>query len=122
VIIEGDYSYMTKKDFWKALQGKQWAYPVDEDGTLHEVDKIPKKFEDLKDDPYRSVATFVRDSGSFDKTPTAFAEFKWAEFFRKHIPIEMIQDNFNKAVAFGCSLAHDPSASELPGYINKEEL
>ena len=121
VDIDDDLSYMTKDDFWKVMQSRKWAHPIDEDGTMREFNKIPKKFDELKDDPYRSVATFVRDSNGFTKTTTAYAEFKWAEYFRKNIPIEVVQNEFNRAIALGYQLARAEEAKDLPGWINSVE-
>jgi hypothetical protein len=40
---------------------------------------------DLIDDPYRSLAGFVRKRGGFVKTEKPYVEFAWADFFRTRV-------------------------------------
>ena len=54
--------------------------------------------EGLRDDPYRSLAGYVRNAGGFEKTPTAFAEFLWADFFRPRVEIGSTRADFEVAV------------------------
>ena len=70
----------------------------------------------LLDDPYRSLAGYVRNAGGFDKTPTAFAEFLWADFFRTRVTIGPTRADFNNAVQRALPLAGSNEAAGLPGY------
>ncbi len=36
----------------------------------------------LKNDPYRSLATFLREQGIYSKEQTPYIEFQWADAFR----------------------------------------
>jgi hypothetical protein len=85
----------------------------------HYYASIPDHLEKLIDDPYRSLAGYVRNAGGYDKTPTAFAEFVWADFFRRHIPVEDLHANFQAAVQAAIPLAKSKFAKTLPGYNGK---
>lgn len=74
-MVEADLSQHSQDDFWKAMDQNLWVHPLDEHGVRHYYASIPKHLEKLVDDPYRSLAGYVRDAGGYDKTPTAFAEF-----------------------------------------------
>jgi hypothetical protein len=76
---------------------------------------IPDVVSGLTDDPYRSLAAFVRDAGGYVKTPEPFAEFQWAEFYRTRIPMWANEFQFNAAVEQGVHLASSPDARTLPG-------
>jgi hypothetical protein len=65
------------------------------------------------------LAGYVRDAHGYDKTPTAFAEFIWADFFRRNIPIETVRADFATAVRAGISLAQSKWAKNIPGYNAK---
>lgn len=118
-LVEDDLSKCTPESFWKEMNENLWVHPLDENGVRHNYSMIPDKLGKLVDDVYRSVAGHVRDAGGFDKTPTAFAEFIWADFFRRNIAIETVRSDFQTAVQAGISLAHSKWAKNIPGYNRK---
>jgi hypothetical protein len=118
-IVEADLSSHGLDDFWKAMDDSLWVHPLDEHGVRHYYASIPDHLEKLIDDPYRSLAGCVRNAGGYDKTPTAFAEFVWADFFRRHIPVEDLHANFQAAVQAAIPLAKSKFAKTLPGYNGK---
>jgi hypothetical protein len=69
--------------------------------------------EKLIDDPYRSLAGYVRDAGGFAKTPTAFAEFLWADFFRPRVRIGPTRPEFDQSVEAAMKLATSSEAAHL---------
>jgi hypothetical protein len=85
----------------------------------HYYTTLPQQLDKLVDDPYRSLAGYVRDAGGFDKTPTAFAEFIWADFFRRNVPVEDVQRNFPSAVQAALPLAQSHLAKGIPGFNGK---
>lgn len=117
--VEADLSKCQLDDFWKEMDKNLWVHPLDEHGVRHYYAAIPDRLDKLIDDPYRSLAGYVRNAGGYDKTPTAFAEFVWADFFRRAIPIEDLQADFQAAVRSALPLAHSKLASGLPGYKAK---
>jgi hypothetical protein len=117
--LEADLSRCGTEEFWREMDRNSWVHPLDEHGTRHHYSLIPTDLKKLIDDVYRSLAAFVRNGGGYDKTPLPFAEFVWADFFRRNVAIEDINANFNAAVETAIPLAHSQMASRLPGYRKK---
>ncbi len=117
--IEADLSARTADEFWLEMDKNQWVHPLDQHGVRHYYHAIPRHLQDLIDDVYRSLAGYVRIAGGFDKTPTAFAEFVWADFFRRAVPLELVRADFQAAVKAAIPLAHGKHARDLPGYRDK---
>ncbi len=118
-VVEADLSKFGMQDFWVEMNDRQWVHPLDENGVRHLYSSIPRQLQDLVDDVYRSLAGFVRDAGGYEKTPTAFAEFIWADYFRRNVAIEDVRADFHAAVATATRLAHSRIAKGIPGYIDK---
>lgn len=117
--VDADLSKCTVESFWKEMNDNQWVHPLDENGVRHFYTTIPDNLGKLVDDVYRSLAGYVRDAHGYDKTPTAFAEFVWADFFRRNIPVETVHADFATAVRAGVSLAQSKLAKNIPGYNAK---
>ena len=121
ILYDFSRSKLPTKEFFKVLESLDFLHSYDENGqkTNH---TIPRRLIDLKNDPYRSLAGFVRKSGGYNKVDTHYIEFQWADFFRKHITKEELDKNFKKAVIKGISLALSDDAQELPGWKGVEVL
>ena len=115
-LVEEDFSKVAIAQFWPRMAAARWVHPIDAAGTQRPFEDIPDHLEKLLDDPYRSLAGYVRNAGGFEKTPTAFAEFVWADFFRPRIRIGPTRAEFNKCVDSAIRLAMSPEAAQLPGY------
>jgi hypothetical protein len=115
-LIEADLGQLEYTAFWRTMVEKHWAHPIDEHGQRQPSSAIPKHLEELRDDVYRSIAGFVRSAGGYDKTPTAFAEFLWADFFRHRIVVGPTHEDFQRAVDAALALARSAEARALPGY------
>lgn len=115
VQIEADLSGLTTDAFWDVMNSRQWVHPLDENGVRHHYAAIPNHLDKLVDDVYRALAGFVRDAGGYAKTPTAFAEFVWADFFRRQIAIEDVRADFHAALRAALLLARGELARGLPG-------
>lgn len=70
----------------------------------------------MQDDPTRSLAGFVRQGGGYAKDTTPYSEFLWADFFRPHFSVKLLQHSLQLAVEKGVVLARSESASYLPGW------
>lgn len=114
--VAADLSNHDDSAFWAEMERNRWVHPLDENGVRHYFSAIPHHLEKLVDDIYRSLAGYVRDAGGYDKTPTAFAEFVWADFFRRSIPIEDVKADFAEAVRTALPLAQSKDAAGLPGF------
>ncbi len=117
--VESDLSACGPDEFWEEMDKNLWVHPLDENGVRHYYSTIPHHLEKLVDDPYRSLAGYVREAGGYDKTPTAFAEFVWADFFRRSIAVEDLKADFHAAVQRAVTLARGKLAIGLPGYNAK---
>ena len=118
-LVEDDFSKLPIAQFWPKMSVARWAHPIDEHGRRRPFTEIPDHLEQLRDDPYRSLACFVRNGGGFDKTPTAYAEFLWADFFRSRVVIGPTRADFDSAVNKALALAGSDAAASLPGYKGK---
>ena len=78
------------EEFWKQMRERGQVHPYDEQGNGPiSVTLLPATVKDLKDDPWRSLAWAVREAGGYAKhDDIAYADFKWANFFRAHVPYE----------------------------------
>jgi hypothetical protein len=116
---------MGYEKFWAWMLKNRSAYPFCQFGEgPRKALYLPKDIRGLADDPYRSIAWFVRKSGGFENSDRNFAEFQWANFFRKHGLLDRggpqsMQSALTKAV----KLAQSPAAMRLPGFgqLNIEE-
>lgn len=117
--VEGDLSKLAQVEFWVEMERNRWVHPLDQYGVRHHYAAIPADVRKLVDDVYRSLAAYVRNAGGYDKTSEPFAEFRWADFFRRMVAIEDVTANFNVAVETAIPLAHSQLASSLPGYRKK---
>jgi hypothetical protein len=121
MVIEADFSQLDLPAFWTKMQAVQWVHLVSGKGKPKTVDSLPKCLEDMKDDPYRSLAGFVRVAGGYAKTPAPFAEFQWAEFFRPRVEKKDLRTRFEKTVNKCVQLAASAEAAGLPGYLGHPE-
>ena len=119
-IVE-DLSDLDLGDFWREMDKQQWVHPFDETGRKHLFDVIPHHLRELRDDPYRSLAAHVRHAGGYDKSQKPFAEFAWADYLRPRVPLALLNEHFEQAVASALELAGRPECAALPGYRRPEE-
>lgn len=116
VNIIADISWLPASAFWTVCEHRNWAHPYDDNGRRCSTDMMPKKIEDLKDDPYRSLAGELRRVGGFAKDVTPYSEFLWADFLRRNIRRKLIETDFEKAVTKAMKLARGHDASYLSGW------
>lgn len=116
VAVEADLSSLAGDAFWLEMDRRLWVHPLDQNGVRHRYGAIPHHLDKLVDDIYRSLAGYVRDAGGYPKTPTAFAEFVWADFFRRALAIEDVAADFETAVTRATALARSPAAQAMPGF------
>jgi len=116
VEMVADLSKLSGDAFWKEMDERAWVHPLDQNGVRHRYDRIPQHLDGLVDDLYRSLAGFVRASGGYEKTPSPFAEFEWADFFRRLIAFEEVEADFDAAVKVAIQHARSERAKRMPGY------
>ena len=116
-----DWSHLSEYEFWSAMKKEQYVWMYDENGNeipnLDYSKYLPSSIKGCKDDPYRSIAGFVRKAGGFQKSMKPFAEFVWANFFRKKLPLPNDVSTVPECViSSAINLARSPLASNLPGF------
>ena len=116
VVIAEDLSHLDEETFWRELMTRGWCYPFDAQGVQHSWRAIPRRFGDLADDPFRSLASALRRSGGYDKTDGLFSEFRWAAYLRNHLSPDALESDFPGALRAARSLAAQPAARALPGW------
>jgi hypothetical protein len=119
--IVKDYSHrkMTYSAFWRQMSKRNFAYLYDQfgEGPRNPL-YLPLDVRGLADDPYRSLAWIVRKEGAFNNCDESFAEFQWADFFRKEKLLESHgRQGLHRAVKKAFKLARSSRARNLPGFI-----
>jgi hypothetical protein len=109
---------MSYAQFWKWMFKSRNAYPFCQFGEgPRKAIYLPKDIRGLADDPYRSLAWFVRKAGAFENSDRNFAEFKWANFFRGKQLLDRYGPGYMaRALVKAVALAQTPAAKHLPGY------
>lgn len=122
VNVVADLSALSKASFWKFLDNRAWCHPYDADGRRTDFDAIPASIEDLKDDPYRSLAGDLRHAGGYAKDMTPFSEFLWADFLRQRIKPKSIHKDYGAALQRAVRLAKSDDADFLPGWCGANPI
>src|SRR5258708_29191359 len=85
VTVIADLSMLEHDVFWIVLDHHSWVHPYDENGRRVKFTRIPKRVDEMQDDPFRSLAGELRRAGGFAKETTPFSQFLWAYFLlRRH--------------------------------------
>ena len=116
IVLLKDLSGLEPDEFWVVMDHHQWVHNYDAKGRRQPLTELPKKLDDLVDDPYRSLAAAVRRAGGFPKDATPFSEFLWADFFRRRVPLKDLKGDLSAAVQAALPLCHCDAAAHLPGW------
>jgi len=115
-----DLSELQGETFWRVMEFHRWAHPFDQRGERRDYSRIPDQVSELRDDPYRSLAGFVREAGGYAKDEEPYTEFLWADYFRARIPVRNLAGKGEPlaaaALARAVELARSPEARYLPGW------
>jgi hypothetical protein len=122
VFVAGDLRKVENEgSFWNMMEFHGWTHPYDSKGRRREYADLPKSVDQLKDDPYRSLAGELRILGGFAKLAVPFAEFVWADFLRARIKPASVKEDFEAALKKALQLAKTEEASYLPGWCAPRE-
>lgn len=113
VEVYADLSKCGEKEFWKKMEELHFLHLKDGKGQARPLSALPPSLSEMQDDPYRSLAAVVRNAGGFQKVRTPYAEFQWADFFRKRIPEDIVTTRFYVATGTAMALAKTPAARNL---------
>jgi hypothetical protein len=111
-----DLSWLKPGQFWSAMDHWQWIHPYDAAGKRRDFAALPSRLQDLRDDPYRSLAGEVRRAGGFAKDISPYSEFLWADYFRGKVTRTLLSKDFERATEAATKLAHKQDARYLPGW------
>lgn len=119
-VIKHNWSRMPPDRFWLEMEARHLVHPYDEYGELQHLAALPHSLAEMRDDPYRSLEAFVQLAGGYDKVKQAYRDFRWADFFRRHIdgPLDTVA-GFALALAQGVKLARSSKARGLPGFVGE---
>lgn len=105
-------------EFWARMQTAHYVLLHDAHGALIKPEQLPQSIQALPDDPYRSLAGLVRDADAIQKVKIPFSEFVWADFFRKHLELEVVNDMLRYSnITKGIRIARSDLAKQIPGYV-----
>jgi hypothetical protein len=118
-VIVQNWSDLSEHAFWARMQATHNVYLRDGQDQRITPAQLPASLRDSQSDPYRGLTWMVGSRGGFTaRSDVFFQEFYWGEYFRKHIRWNDADEaEFEDAVQRALKLAHEPDASELPGYI-----
>ncbi|HEY0314642.1 MAG TPA: ParB-like protein [Sphingomonas sp.] len=116
VRIVADLDHLEGRLFKTFMDNRNWLHPFDARGRRQATGKIPHHIADLTDDPYRSLAGELRRSGGYAKDDTPYSEFLWADFLRRHVPVEVVERDFTAAIEQALGIARTSKAAYLPGW------
>ncbi len=116
ITVIANLSRLEKEAFWVFMDNRAWLHPYDAEGKRRPWEDLPKRIADMEDDPYRSLAGALRRAGGFAKDTTPFAEFLWADFFRRRIKPGRLKSHFGKALDEAMTLAKSGDTDFLPGW------
>ncbi len=116
VTVISNLSALGKDAFLTVLDTRAWMHPFDATGKRRPYGDLPKIVDGLVDDPFRSLAGEVRRMGGYAKDTTPFAEFLWADFFRRQMDATDLKSDFDKAARHALHLARRKPADYLPGW------
>ena len=115
--VQGNLANLSELDFLQGMKSNAWVYLYNLGKGPLDFAQLPKSIAAMGDDPFRSLAWYVRGQGGYTKsTAVAYADFQWADFFRTRIALGSTDAEFNKAVDLAVVLAHSKSAQDLPGW------
>jgi hypothetical protein len=111
-------SKMSYANFWKWMFKSRNADPFCQFGEgPRKALYLPRDIRGVADDPYRSLAWFVRKAGAFENSERNYAEFKWANFFRARGLLDRNGlSELPRALPKAVKIAQSPAAKRLPGF------
>ena len=120
VIIRRDFSWLEPAVFWRTMEFNRWAHPYDQHGNRTDYDAMPASLGGMVDDPYRTLAARIRMVGGFAKDAIPYAEFPWADFYRRQLKLPGGKITA-KVMQQALLLAHSHDTAYLPGWSGTTE-
>lgn len=142
ICVGQDLSSSSSSSFWAQMKLQQTVWLKDNYGNTITVEELPSSVKYLRDDPYRTLAQWGRESFGFVKcgksnankrfpqcqggnvTAKPFIEFNWANAYRQKFPLEKVYIQSDQAQVLALksvlqdaiAFSLDPSNKDLPGW------
>ena len=109
---------MSMKKFWKTMENKKWVY-LKRWGMSIRPKELPRSFDQLEDDPYRSLAWMTRQKNAFANLNIPFQEFYFADLLRDKMNSVILDsdEDYQKALLVAMLFVASEEAKDLPGFI-----
>ena len=120
--VIADLSMLDKEAFWVFVDNRGWCHPYDDAGRRVGFGDIPKRVQDLADDPFRSLAGALRRAGGFAKETVPFAEFLWADALRRRMKRKAVEADYDAATTEALDFARSHDARYLPGWCGPSKM
>lgn len=118
VQIKMDFRDLDDIDFLAAMMERGWVHPFNERGQKVDIGSMPQTVAQMPDDPYQSLAAFLRIARVFENPGEFNAKFAWADYLRQHVTGDSgTIEGFADMLAAAFRFAHTREAQALPGYI-----
>lgn len=117
VQVKMDFRDLDDIDFLAAMMERGWVHPFNERGEKVDIGTLPPSIAQMPDDPYQSLAAFLRIARVFENPGEFNAKFEWADYLREHVSGDSgTIEGFAEMLATAFRFAHTPEARALPGY------
>jgi hypothetical protein len=116
IYIVADLEDLAKDEFWAFLDNSDWCHAYDAAGNRCKLSDIPRNLSGLVDDPFRSLVGELIRAGGCAKSSQPFFEFLWADFLRRRIKHQIVEEDFGTALVKALDLAKSTDAKSLPGW------
>lgn len=120
VRVVGDLSHLPRGRFLDRMAKAGFLHAFDADGRSACPSRLPRSLDALDADIYRDLAWSVRRAGGFAKTGAPYAEFHWANLFRRQISADLVRHDFKRAHQIAMRIASGPAARAMPGRIRAD--
>lgn len=117
VQVKMDFRDLDDIDFLAAMMERGWVHPFNERGEKVDIGTLPPSVAQMPDDPYQSLAAFLRIARVFENPGGFNAKFAWSDYLRQHVTGDSgTIEGFAEMLATAFRFAHTPEARALPGY------
>lgn len=117
VRIRADFGALDDLNFFSEMAERGWIHPYNERGEKVSIESLPATVADMPDDPYQSLAAFLRIGGVYDNPGEFNAKFAWADYLRERITGDPgTVEGFAEMLATAYRMAHTQESRSLPGY------
>ncbi len=113
----GDLSSLSDPEFEKEMRSRNWVWLFDEQDRPVTFQDLPVQLEDMKDDPYRSLAWKMKKEGVYRDLSEPFQQFHWARFYRRFITLELLTHFPKLADDVARVVSRSSNAAQLPGFL-----